>query len=113
MFIGQFGLKGLVAYSPWLPRGGDKGVFLCELLAESTNATLDLAIQHKNTDEADSAATTAASFTQITSVGVATKEVTGGLKELWRIQFAVDSSGGEFFDQWVLFDLMTPSWRKN
>jgi hypothetical protein len=111
MFIGQLALSGLVAYSAWFPRGADKGTFLCELISKSSTGTLDIDIEHKNATDADSAATVAGSFTQITATGVAPKEITAGFKELVRYKFTVGSGGTA--DDWVIFQMLDPSWRRN
>ena len=112
MFIGPLLLKGLVASTGWEPRGGDKGVFGVELLDKSSTATLDVAIEHKNEADPDSAATTLASFTQMTTTGVGTKDATGGAKQLVRLKLTVDSSQ-ETPDDWVIVDVLATSWRKN
>jgi hypothetical protein len=111
MYIGQFVMVGVVTYSPWFPRGADKGTFLCELISKSATGTLDIDVQHKNRTDNDAAAAVAGSFTQITSTGVATKEITAGFKELVRFKFTVGTGGAT--DDWVIFQMLDTAWRRN
>ena len=60
MYIGQFVMCGVVGYSPWFPRGADKGTFLCELIAKSTSGTLDIDVEHKNPTDSDGSASACA-----------------------------------------------------
>lgn len=91
MLIGQSLLTGtsdptFTYYSAWGSRGANAGVFVMEVLFASGSFDLDIAIEHKNTEDADSAAATAATFTTITSTGTFTQSASG-LKELVRYKY--------------------------
>jgi hypothetical protein len=100
-------MKGLVARSEWMSRNGDAATFVCDLLAKTTNGTFDIDVEHKNV--ADTTATSAGTFTQITATGIATKRLTG-LKEQVRFKF---TAGGTADSDWIHFRMLQTVWEVN
>jgi hypothetical protein len=96
-----------IAYTEVTSRLGDAATFAYEVIAKTTNATLDIAIEHKN--RADTTWTTAASFTQITAAGTATKRASG-LKEQVRLKLTF---GGTAASDWCHGWDLTPVWETN
>ena len=73
---------------------------------KSGSPTLNVSIEHKNEDE--TAFSTVGSFSNITAAGVATKDISGGLKEELRLVFAFSAgSAGDFFH----LIIAAPAWR--
>jgi len=103
--IGQTAMKGLTAYSPWFDRGGPSATFVCDVIAIEGSGQLDVDVEHKN--YADTAATSAGTFTTMTAVGVSSKDI-DGLKEQVRFKY---TSGGTVNTEWVHFRMLNPSWR--
>jgi hypothetical protein len=85
-----FKLDANAYYSPEFGRGGLRAVFACMATHISGSGTLDIDIEHRNSD--DTAFTSAGTFTQITATGSSTKEVSA-LKEILRLKFTVGGSG--------------------
>lgn len=102
MIIGQTVFAGTY-YSPWFPRRGDAAVFAGEVIAATGSMMLN--VEHKNSEDADSAAAVLGSA--IISSGVGTVSVTG-MKELVRFKYFVGTSGN-----WVHFRVLPPAWRLN
>ncbi|MHC4957084.1 MAG: hypothetical protein ACYTGN_01820 [Planctomycetota bacterium] len=92
-------------YSPAFPRGGQAATFSLDVTHLTASPTLVVTIEHKNAD--DTTWATAATFTSITAVGVATKDATS-LKEQIRIAFNYTAgSAGDF----VHVVVAAPAWR--
>jgi hypothetical protein len=92
-------------YSPTFGRGGMGAVFGCEVFqVGGTAPTLDIAIEHKNTEDVNFA--TLGSFTQFVAAGVDTKNLTG-IKEQVRFKYTVGGSDGDA----VHFNMLAPAWR--
>jgi len=107
MLIGATLLKGdgTPYYSPMFPRGGLVGYFRVDAQTKwGTSPTLDISVEHRN--EADTAWTTASSFTQITTVGSFALQV-GALKELLRLKYTI--GGTEVYAGWH-FTALAPQW---
>ena len=107
--VGQYFLKGdgLTQFSMTFPRGGLAATFVLQALQRvgSTPPSLAVDVQHKNHD--DTAFTTAASFSAITSIGVYTLDVTA-LKEEVRIAYTITAT--QVYEGFLL-NLLAPSWR--
>ena len=123
--------KTTTVYTPWFPRGGDKGVFAAEIIDisqksnDGTNVslpTITMTVETKNHDQADS---TAASQTKgsdsvdgdVTSVPT-TLDVTSssGLLELVRLRFELsDEEPGTPILRtfYVILRVLNPSWPHN
>lgn len=106
MIIGQSLASGTTAYSPWLDRESDEAQFYLEIIGLMSGVKLDVTLQHKKRTEADSAATTAATFTQITTTGVKDKAASS-LKELVRFKYVVTDSGSA---AWIHLRVMPTIW---
>ncbi len=106
MIIGQSLASGTTAYSPWFDHQGDEATFYVDVIAAMSGVKLDITMQHKKQSEADSAATTAATFTQITTAGVKEKSASG-LKEMVRFKYVVTDSGSR---AWIHFRAMPTIW---
>lgn len=97
-------------YSPWYSRAADAATFLVEvLLASGGTWGLDVLVQHKKSEDADSAATTAATFTTITAVGTSSKSASG-LKELVRYKYSLTADSSA---EWIHFRANPPIWQPN
>ena len=111
MIIGQTVFGGTYA-SPWFPRQGDSALFSGEVLVAGA-ATLTVAIQTKNQEDADVVSTAAVGGTIAASAAIgaaAVGTVTGsGLKELVRFIYVVNGTSA----QWVHFRVLPPAWRMN
>ena len=94
-------------YSPPFSREGLAATFVADVTHKRTTSglVLLLSLEHKNL--ADTTWSTAGSFAAISTIGVATKDITG-LKEIlrWVAAFS-NGSAGEFY--WALF---TAAWRQ-
>jgi hypothetical protein len=116
-----------IVYSPWFPRGGNAGTIATEILVISRAATdgsssstpkLEMTVQTKNTDQADSAATDKGSA-ESASTGAMKVEpsVATGLLELVRIKFRLydSESINPFLPRtfYVVFRALNPSWETN
>ena len=93
-------------YSPPFSREGLAATFIADVTHRQAagGLTLLVSLEHRNLD--DTTWSTAGSFAAISTVAVATKNITG-LKELlrWAVTFS-SGSAGEFY--WALF---TTAWR--
>ena len=85
-----FKLDGNAYYSPEFGRGGLRAIFSCNVTHLSGSATLDIDIEHRNSD--DTSFTSAGTFTQFTATGTGTKDLSG-LKEILRLKFTVGGAG--------------------
>ena len=76
-----------ILYTHWMPRLGDSMCIGCEIMTMGATGTgtLTLQIQHKNLNEAASAAANLGSTFNRTSIGTMFQEVTG-CKELLRVK---------------------------
>ncbi len=93
-------------YSPQFPRGGGAGTFTVEVTHIAGSPTLQVEIEHANTE--DTGWTQARAFSNITSTTVASKDITG-LKEIVRFKFGFGASptAGDGVHAFV----PAPSWR--
>lgn len=112
MFIGQSLIcssgEGSYVYGPWIPRQSDAVTFVAEVLLKGGAFTLDIDLQHKNSEDADSAATDLGSFTSITATGTTTKSVSG-LKELVRYRYSPTATT----ETWIHMRMNAPIWQPN
>ena len=108
MIIGQTVFAAGSYYSPWFPRQGDAATFACESIAVN-GATLAITVQHKNMDTADSGATTAGTFSSITTATTTTQRVTA-LLELVRFKYVLTGADNT---KWIHFRMLSPSWETN
>jgi len=99
-----FVMGGTALYSPSFPRGGEAALFSVEVLAKIGSPSLAIDVEHKNTE--DTAWSSAGAFTSITTLGVASQDISG-LKEEIRIKFTMTGTDGDAFN--VLFP--EPAWR--
>ena len=98
-------MSGLPYFSPTFARGGNAAVFACEGLQFSSGGTLDIDIEHKNVD--DTSWSLLASFTQITTAIVETKDASA-IKEQLRFKYTI---GGSQVYSAVHFNMLSPTWR--
>lgn len=113
-FIGQSVLctnveDQTVYYGPWFPRQSDAATFFLEVMHLSANAQMQVIVQHKNEEDADSSATTVATFSTASSVGTYGQAATG-LKELVRFKYVGTSAGTS---DWMHFRMLPPMWQPN
>jgi len=99
-------LDGNPYYSPAFPKGGDAAVFSVQIVNFSATS-LTVTVQHRTAEE--TTWTDAGTFTSITTIGLATKDISG-LKELVRFKFLVN--GSNVYDAVHVF-VPPPSWRPN
>lgn len=92
-------------YSPSFPRGGEAAVFSVDVTHMRGGPTMVVTVEHKNVE--DTSWSTAGTFSNITTTGLATKDISG-LKEEIRFAFTFTAgSAGEFFHVIV----PAPAWR--
>ena len=127
MIIGQALLSqnsttGNVYYSPWFPRGGNKAVFSCELIAsaDTTNDidAFNIEVETKNAEDSDKDAVTLGSANSITlgtdenitsfESGAGLSSASQGFKELARFKYTVTAKANGL--AWVHFRMLHPSW---
>ena len=101
-------LETVEKYSPWFSSGSDAATFLLQIQHQMSGVSITVTIQHKNTEEADSAATTAATFSSASGIGTYAKAASG-LKELVRFRFDISASS----DAWMHFRMLPPIWQPN
>ena len=99
-----FVMGGTALYSPSFGRGGEAAVFSAETLAKIGAPSLALEVEHKNTE--DTTWTSVGTFTSITTLGVATKDISG-LKEELRFKFTLTGTDGDAFNLLIA----EPAWR--
>jgi hypothetical protein len=93
-------------YSPSFPRGGQAATFTVDVTHLSGGSvTFIVAVEHKNAD--DTTWSNAGTFSSITAIGVATKDVSS-LKE--EIRLAFNYTGGSAGD-FVHVVVAAPAWR--
>jgi len=98
-------LAGTAYYSPQFNRGGNAATFYCDVLQLGSSPTLDIDVEHKNSE--DTSWTTLASFTSITTTGV--KNVDGSaIMEQLRFKYTV--TGAQVYSS-VHFNMLAPTWR--
>ena len=95
--------NGKFYYSPPFARGESAASLTIEVLINVGNATLDVTVQHKNSE--DTSWASAGTFTQFTAEETNTANVTG-LKEMVRYMYAVGGDAGDFVHMFVY----APSW---
>jgi hypothetical protein len=93
-------------YSPEFPRGGLAGTFVIDVSHVNATPDVTVTIEHRNAE--DTSFTTAATFSSITAVGVATKDATS-LKEIIRLKFEFDA--GDATNAAIHFLIQAPTWR--
>lgn len=104
MMIGQTGMNGLNAFSPWFSRSELAAVFSAEVIDVGGGGTLSIDVQHRNNDE--TAATSLGTIGPLGAAGVTSSTMTG-IKEQVRFAYAV---GGTSDSDWVHFRMLNPSW---
>jgi hypothetical protein len=110
VFIPSEGDPGVVYHGPWMPRQGDKYTAVVELMRQSSGGwSFVLAVETKNAEDADSAASTLGSITK-TALGTFSDLSVSGCKELVRHKVSITSSGVE---QWLHFRSNPPVWQPN
>ncbi|MCA9313853.1 MAG: hypothetical protein H6806_03370 [Planctomycetes bacterium] len=100
-----FKLDGNAYHSPQFRRGGLAATFTIDLTHVSS-ANFKVDVEHRN--EEDTAFSAAASFSTLTSVGIASLDV-GSLKEIIRMRYTFDVGDGA--SAAVHFLMQAPSWR--
>ncbi|MFO0982868.1 MAG: hypothetical protein U1E76_14245 [Planctomycetota bacterium] len=106
--IGELLIKDATSvHSPIIPRVTDAGTFAYNLLqlGGTTTGSVAAAVEHRNADE--SSWTNAGSFLTATSTGPKLKAISGGLKELTRFKFTLNSGSS---DAWARVAIMPPVW---
>lgn len=93
---------------PWMRRIADAASFGMHIIDISPGTNLSVMVQHKNSEDPDSAATTATSMSR-TSTGVEVSRATG-LKELVRYRYSPGHSEDE---GWVHFAMTPEVWEQN
>ena len=92
-------------YSPAFGRGGEAALFSLEVTNKmGTSPSLAVELEHKNAE--DTAWASAGSFTAITALGVASKDISS-LKEECRFKFTPTGTDGDAFHVIVA----GPAWR--
>lgn len=94
---------------PWFSRQSDAATFVAQTLHIGTNCRLVVTVEHKNIEDADSAAATVATFSTISAVGTSVQSATG-LKELVRFVYTVSTTSGT---DWVHYRMLAPIWQPN
>jgi hypothetical protein len=98
-------------FGPWLPRASNGASFTVEiLLAAAAGWTLDFEVQHKRSEEPDSAAVPVGALTGITTVGTKTLSVSG-LLELVRYKYSFTAGGVN--PDWIHLRANPPIWQPN
>jgi hypothetical protein len=98
-------------FGPWFPRASNGASFTIEiLLAAAAGWTLDVTVEHKRSEEPDSAAVPAVAFPTLTAVGTATKQATG-LLELVRYKYLFTAGGVN--PDWIHMRANPPIWQPN
>ena len=108
MIVGTtlFKMDGSDYYSPEFPRGGLAATFAVDVTHLVGSPTISITVEHRNEDE--QSFTTLGSFSNITSIGPASVDITGA-KEILRFKVAFD--GADDATDGVHFLMMAPSWR--
>jgi hypothetical protein len=100
----------VIAFSPWMPRGGDNLRCLVDVLAivdtGGGTGTLTVDLFHKNADDEGDGTANGSAITMTTTGRNPIKEWTA-IKELVRFRFTFDTSMGT---GWVTFRVLPPSW---
>ncbi len=106
-------------HSPWFPRGGAGATFSAEIIAITSNASLVITPQTKNSESDDQVA--AGSVVQLTTSGAVTSEIvkswfagstetgdSSGCLELVRFKYVLSLSSGTH--ALVHLRMLNPSW---
>ena len=101
-----FKLDGNDYFSPQFPRGGLAATFACDVTHVGNSPTFTITVQHRNSE--DTTFSDLGSFTAITAIGEAIKDLTG-VKEILRFKYAFDA--GDSSQAAIHFLMQTPSWR--
>lgn len=103
---------GAVYYTPWFPRQSDAFTAVIEILKASGAYSMDVEIETKNREQADSSAITLGAAYSITSTThfTSTQFRTGAL-ELVRYKFTV--LGADSTARWIHFRSNAPQWQPN
>lgn len=104
MMIGQTGMNGLVAYSPWFDRGALEGIFAADVIRIGGAGTLTVAVEHRN--RADTLPTVLGTIGPLAVTGVGDVQLSG-VKEEVRFRYTV---GGTAVTDWVHWRMLTPTW---
>jgi len=92
-------------YSPAFPRGGLAALFSVNVTHVGGTPDLDIAVEHKNAE--DTTWSSAGTFTTISTVGVASKDLSG-LKEQLRLKFTYSAGSLGNFTHVIV---AAPAWR--
>ena len=98
---------GLVIFSPWMARRGDRMRFTIDL-DDVDDATIDVILFHKNTEDTGDGTTTGFAITALNTLGRTDAEA-NGLKELVRYKYVVKMDEGADLGR-VLFRMLAPVW---
>src|ERR1051325_4318507 len=98
---------GLVIFSPWMARRGDRMRFTIDL-DDVDDATIDVILFHKNTEDTGDGTTTGFAITALNTLGRTDSEA-NGLKELVRYKYVVKMDEGADLGR-VLFRMLAPVW---
>lgn len=113
MFDGQyihasFGTP-VVIDGPWFGRKGDMIDYTVDI-ADVLNATISVALIHKNTEDTGNGAATGSTIAATSTIGRTDQEFTSGLKEMVRYRFTVVCEDEVPGLGWILFRMLPPVW---
>lgn len=94
-------------YGHWMPRDGDQGTFCVEVIRASSSG-FQVLVETKDSDQADSAATTLGSAQALTATGL-TKWTVSGAKE-W-VRYVIQPTGSN--TPILQFQFLAPQWTPN
>ena len=117
MILGEMLMTGTTARGPWFRRLGDAVTFFCDAVAIAATTEMEISIETKNTEDADSAATSPvlpplASSWIVNATGSSSIRVSA-LKELVRFQYIVSFTGGGGGQGFIHFRMPPPAWEVN
>ena len=101
-----FKLDGNDYYSPQFPRGGLAATFAVDVTHVANSPNFGIEVETKNSE--DTSWTSLGTFTSITAVGTAQKDLTGAKEQL---RFKYSFNAGDATDAAVHFLMQPPSWR--
>ena len=108
-------------YSPWMPRGGDYGLFTLEIAAlgaAGTSVTLEVEMVHKDSDTPGDGTDIDSLSISRTATGRETVDFGagegspgfGGFEELVRYKFTLTPSASTSGTSWATFRMLSPVW---
>lgn len=102
-----------VALTAWSERGGNAGTVVLDLQAISTDATLELELQHKKAEDDDSSATTDTTKISLSSATTGRQRYTG-IGEVFRYRATLESdSTTPNISCYATFRVLSVSWEPN